>query len=71
MPDPEFPLEFAIGPEQRMIEQMPFDGPFTLSARVDADGNAMTRNPGDLHGAADGSYPPGATGVEILIDEVL
>ena len=71
IPNPEFPLEFAIGPEHRMIEQMPFAGPFTLTARVDADGNAMTRNSGDLQGAAEGTHAPGALGLEILIDEVL
>ena len=71
IPNPEFPLEFAIGPEHRMIQQMPFVGPFTLTARVDADGNAMTRNPGDLQGAAEAAHGPGATGIEIVIDEVL
>jgi cytochrome c-type biogenesis protein CcmH len=71
VPDPKLPLEFAIGPDDRMIEQMPFAGPLTLSARLDADGNAMTRLPGDLQGAAPGSYEPGAGGVEIVIDQAL
>jgi hypothetical protein len=69
--DPQLPLAFSIGPEDRMIEQMPFAGPLTLSARLDADGNAMTRLPGDLQGAAPGTYEPGASGVEIVIDESL
>ena len=68
---PRFPLEFAIGPDDRMIEALPFAGPFQLVARVDADGNAMTRNPGDLQGEAEGTYAPGARDIEILIDEVL
>ena len=68
--DPSFPLEFEIGPEDRMIEAMPFDGPFELMARVDADRNAMTRNPGDLQGAAEGRFAPGASEIEIVIDEV-
>ncbi|HSJ98401.1 MAG TPA: hypothetical protein VLC53_15090 [Myxococcota bacterium] len=71
VPDPELPLEFSIGPEDRMIEQMPFAGPLTLSARLDADGNAMTRLPGDLQGVAPGSYEPGAGDVEIVIDQTL
>lgn len=71
VPDPEFPLEFAIGPEHRMLEQMPFTGPFTLSARVDADGHAISKNPGDLSGAAEGTHSPGATDIELVIDEVL
>jgi hypothetical protein len=69
--DPGFPLEFEIGPADRMIEQMPFAGPLRLSARLDADGNATTRNPGDLQGAAPGAVEPGAEGVRIRIDEAL
>ncbi len=69
--EPRFPLEFSIGPEDRMIEQMPFVGPLLLSARIDTDGNAMTRQPGDLQGAAPGSYEPGASDVAIVVDEVL
>jgi cytochrome c-type biogenesis protein CcmH len=69
--DPSFPLEFSIGPDDRMIQAMPFDGPFELMARVDADRNAMTRNPGDLQGEAKGTFSPGAHDIEIVIDEVL
>ena len=54
-----------------MIQTMPFAGPFKLTVRIDADGNAMTRNPGDLQGEAEGSYEPGAEGIELLIDEIL
>jgi cytochrome c-type biogenesis protein CcmH len=68
---PRFPLEFEIGPDDRMIQSMPFAGPFQLSARIDADRNAMTRNPGDLQGQAAGSFAPGARDIEIVIDEVL
>jgi len=69
--DPSFPLDFEIGPGDRMIEAMPFEGPFELTARVDADRNAMTRNPGDLQGEAEGRFAPGAEDIEIVIDEVL
>jgi hypothetical protein len=68
---PELPLEFSIGPEDRMIQQLPFAGPVVLAARIDGDGNAMTREPGDLQGAAPGRYEPGASGVVIVIDEAL
>lgn len=69
--DPSFPLDFTIGPDDRMIATLPFEGPFQLSARIDADRNAMTRNPGDLQGDAEGSFAPGASDIEIVIDEVL
>jgi cytochrome c-type biogenesis protein CcmH len=71
VPDPKLPLEFSIGPEDRMIQQMPFAGPLTISARLDADGNAMTRLPGDLQGVAPGTYEPGASGIAIVIDQTL
>jgi hypothetical protein len=68
---PRFPLEFTLGPDDRMIATMPFEGPFQLSARVDVDGDATTRNPGDLQGEAQGAFAPGDSDIEIVIDEVL
>ena len=54
-----------------MIQAMPFEGPLKVTARVDADGNATSRDAGDLHGAAPGSFQPGASGIEVVVDEVL
>jgi hypothetical protein len=71
IPSPKLPLQFSIGPDDRMIRQMPFAGPITLTARLDADGNAMTHEPGDLEGTAAGTYEPGASGVSIVIDRAL
>jgi cytochrome c-type biogenesis protein CcmH len=68
---PRFPLEFSLGPDDRMIKQMPFVGPIQLSARLDADGNAMTRAPGDLQGQAAAMHQPGDTDIAIVIDQVL
>ena len=71
IPAPEFPLAFELGPEDRMAHDMPYEGPLQLTARLDADGDAATRTTGDLRGVAEGNHSPGATGVTILIDEVL
>jgi hypothetical protein len=72
MARPQFPLAFSIGPEDRMIQTMPFAGPISLTARVDADGNATSRSPGDVTGAAAaGPVAPGATGVVIVLDTLL
>jgi cytochrome c-type biogenesis protein CcmH len=68
---PAFPLDFTLGPDDRMIQAMPFVGPLQLSARLDADGNAMTRQPGDLQGEPPESRQPGETGIAIVIDRVL
>jgi hypothetical protein len=69
VPAPQFPYAFTIGPEDRMIQSMPFAGPIELSARIDGDGNATTRSPGDVTGTAQGGpVAPGAQGVAILLD---
>jgi hypothetical protein len=68
---PRFPLEFEIGEGDRMIKSMPFAGPVLLTARLDSDGNAMSRTPGDLQGAAREAVSPGASGVEIVLDQRL
>jgi cytochrome c-type biogenesis protein CcmH len=71
IPEPSFPLDFEIGPDDRMIQTIPFQGPLQISARVDGDGNATSREPGDLSGAAAGPVEPGAAGVTIRIDQKL
>ncbi len=68
---PRFPLEFSLGPEDRMLETLPFAGEVQITARLDADGNAMSRQPGDLEGRAPGAVSPGASGVLVVLDEVL
>ncbi|MEM7412239.1 MAG: hypothetical protein AAF430_18570 [Myxococcota bacterium] len=72
IPRPSFPVSFQLGPEDKMIQQMPFVGPITLTARLDADGNATSREPGDLMGSGvDGPVDTGATGVVIRLDTKL
>jgi len=65
---PSFPFAFHIGPEDRMIQAMPFVGPIQISARIDRDGNPMTRDADDLEGQSEGGVEPGATGVVIRIE---
>ena len=66
-----FPLDFTLGPGDRMIQQMPFMGPLTVTARIDGDGNAMSRNPGDLQGAVPEPVATGTTGIDLVIDQML
>jgi cytochrome c-type biogenesis protein CcmH len=68
---PHFPVAFSIGPGDRMIRAFPFAGAIKLSARLDGDGNAASRSPGDLQGTAPGTHAPGDDGVEIVLDQVL
>jgi hypothetical protein len=69
--DPEFPFAFSIGPENRMIQSMPFAGEIRISARIDSDGNAASRSPGDLQGVVETPHAAGDRGVVVVIDEVL
>jgi cytochrome c-type biogenesis protein CcmH len=71
IPAPRFPFEFELGPADRMIRTLPFAGELQLTARLDQDGDAGTRSPGDLEGGAAGAHAPGATGVEIVLDRAL
>ena len=69
IPDPRFPYAFSIGPENVMIPSMRFAGAISLSARLDADGNAMTRGAGDISSPVVAPLSPGATGVELVLSE--
>jgi hypothetical protein len=71
IPEPRFPLDFEIGPDDRMIQQLPFVGPLRLTARVDGDGNATSREPGDLVGGSSAEVEPGDSGIVITIDQAL
>jgi len=68
---PSFPMPFSIGPENRMIQSMPFAGEIRLSVRVDADGNVMTHDPGDLQGGSATPHAPGEHGVKLVVDQAL
>jgi hypothetical protein len=67
--DPKFPFAFAIGAENRMIAGMPWQGPLRVSARLDLDGNVMTRDAGGLEGTAPNAASPGDTGVVVVLQE--
>ena len=71
IPNLGFPLEFSLGPEDRMIQSLPFEGPLVVTARVDGDGDAMSRNPGDLQGRLPSPVATGTTGIELVLDERL
>jgi hypothetical protein len=68
LPAPSFPFDFRLGPEDRMIAELPWQGPFVLTARIDLDGNATTRDAGGLEGRAAAPAAPGDTGVEIRLE---
>ena len=52
-----------------MIPGLQFAGPIDLSARLDGDGDPMSRSAGDVTGGTDAPVEPGATDVVIVLDE--
>ena len=65
--DPRFPVDFEIGAAQVMIPSMRFEGPIDLSVRLDADGNAMSREAGNLQARSEAPLSPGSDGVELVL----
>jgi cytochrome c-type biogenesis protein CcmH len=72
IPDPSFPVRFEIGSADVMMQGTPLVGPFELSARLDQDGNPMTKSGGDLvtKGGLSG-VPVGAGALVLVLDEKL
>lgn len=71
LPGPSFPQEFEIGPGNVMIPGMTFTGALSIEARLDGDGDVMSRAPGDLRGVLASAAQPGDEGVVIVLDERL
>lgn len=70
-----FPLQYAIGPEDRMLgeasEPLIPGRKISLVARLDHDGEVAAR-PGDLEGSpAEGSFELPADSLHLLIDRVV
>jgi hypothetical protein len=63
-----FPLAFEIGPDDEMIKGRPFIGPISLVARVDRDGNPMTRDPADPSAELAEPVQPGASDVVLKLE---
>ena len=66
--NPEFPQAFELGPDQVMIPSLTFEGPLSVSARLDADGNAMTRSPDDPTTVSDTAAVPGDMELELRLE---
>ncbi len=65
---PTFPVSFSLGAGDVMMPGMAFEGPLNLSARLDRDGDPLTREPGEPTGAyEDNPVEPGARNVVIQL----
>lgn len=68
IPNPTFPVEFSLGPEDRILGDRPFEGEMTILARLKRDGAAGPPARGDLGGQVTGAIRAGQRGVRIVLD---
>lgn len=67
-----FPLNYEVGPENVMMGGNSLDGQVRVEARVDQDGDAISKSPGDVVGAKAGAVTVGAPGaVDFVLAEKL
>ena len=64
-----FPIEFTLGAGGMMFKNGAFEGELTLSARVDKDGDPMSRRKGDVFGTIQ-KVKVGTAGVELALDQL-
>jgi cytochrome c-type biogenesis protein CcmH len=67
---PTFPVSFALGPEDVMMQGTEFAGEVTLIARLKRDGRAGAASRGDLEGAAPQPVAVGTMNVRIALEAV-
>jgi hypothetical protein len=63
------PYTFVLSTDDQMVRGTPLPGAFVVSARLDTDGDAISRTPGDLAGSVKEAVQQGASGVRLLLDE--
>ena len=61
-----FPMPFQLSAANAMVAGSPFAGPMQITARVDKDGEAMTREEGDVEGTVKVTVPQ--KDVQITLD---
>ena len=63
-----FPLSFELDGRDAMAPGTKFEGKVLISARVDKDGDAMTKNPGDVLGVVHTKIPD--ANVRVMVDTI-
>lgn len=66
----KLPVPYTMGPEHVMMAGTPFTGPFLVQARVDRDGDAMTKGPDDLYAEVTTGVTPGQAGVVLAVGKL-
>ncbi|MCB9651037.1 MAG: hypothetical protein H6730_31270 [Deltaproteobacteria bacterium] len=63
----QYPLRYEIGSQDVMVPGLPFAGPFIVTARLDRDGDPMTRGEDDLYGTFPAEVKAGQEGVHLVL----
>ena len=66
-----FPLTYTVGPADVMMQGTPLMGKVRLEARVDQDGDAISKAPGDVVGAMTGANTVGDSKIDFALDQKL
>lgn len=66
----KFPLDFALTGQNRMFQGLPVPYEMNVSARLDQDGDAISKSLGDLTGKLDG-VKRGAKSLQLVLDTVV
>jgi hypothetical protein len=63
----QYPFRYEISQKDLMMPGMPFAGPFLVQARLDRDGDPMTKGADDLYAEAQGAVQVGQEGVHLVL----
>jgi hypothetical protein len=66
----KLPVTYSMGPEHVMMAGTPFSGPFLVQARIDRDGDAMTKGPDDLYAEVTTGVTPGQANVVLAVGKL-
>ncbi|MEM6558611.1 MAG: hypothetical protein AAF219_06435 [Myxococcota bacterium] len=66
----KLPLEFSLTGADQMMKGVPVPNSFVLSARLDQDGDAISKTPGDLTGELE-TVERGASDVKLTLTEAI
>lgn len=66
----KLPVAYSMGPEHVMMAGTPFSGPLLVQARVDRDGDAMTKGPDDLYAEVTTGVMPGQANVVLAVGKL-
>ena len=66
-----FPYAYNVTPSDVMMAGTVLNGTVRVEARIDQDGDAISKQPGDVVGAAAGAHKVGSKGVDFNLDKAL